>query len=299
MKLNRILLGILHRISPLFGDKTYLRWHYRLEMGKSLDLNNCRTMNEKIQWLKIYNRYPALTDMVDKIEAKKYVADLIGEEYVVPTLKIWNSPQDITQESINTLPDKFVIKTNHSGGNTGVIICKDRSKLNVESVRRKMAASLKTDIYTTFREWPYKNVNKRIFAEKYLGDNLTDYKFYCFNGKVDAVMLCVDRQKDGHAKFYFFDRQWKLRRYNKAGKAAPEDFTLPKPEEMDRMFEIAEKLSDGHPLVRVDLYNVDGKIYFGELTFSPASGFDANRLPEADIYFGDLIDLSLARHQVD
>ena len=293
----RILNGLLRRLSPLFDDKTYLRLKYRFEMGKSLDFSNCQTMNEKLQWLKINNRYDRLTDIVDKIKVKDIISKSIGGDYVIPTLKVWKTPYEITHDEIAKLPESFVIETNHSGGNTGVIICKDKSTLNLAALQKKMRTSLKSDIYKVYREWPYKNVEKRIFAEQYLGDNLVDYKFYCFNGEVDSVMLCIGRQGNEKTKFYFFDRNWKLCRYNKAGKAAPDDFTLPKPDGMDEMFDLAAKLSKGYPFVRVDLYNINGKIYFGELTFFPASGLDPNRLPETDLYFGNKIDLNIARNE--
>ena len=276
------------------NDQLYLKIIYLLRMRKSLNFSNCRTMNEKLQWLKINNRYDTLTTLVDKIEVKKQVEKIIGVQYIIPTLKIWNSPDDIKETDINALPKSFVVKTNHSGGNTGVVICRDKSILNLRLLKHKMLNSLKTDIHKMFREWPYKNVKKRIFAEEYLGMDLTDYKFYCFNGEVDSVLVCLDRQKDGKTKFYFFDKDWNLCRYNKAGKDAPDDFTVTKPQNIDEMFELASKLSIGHPFVRVDLYNVNGKIYFGELTFYPASGLDSNRLPETDLYFGKKIDLSLA-----
>ena len=186
-----------------------------------------------------------------------------------------------------------MLKTNHSGGNTGVILCKDKNSFATQEALVRLKKSLRSNIYKLYREWPYKDVCKRVFAEELLEDEegINDYKFYCFDGHVDSVLVCVDRQI-GQPKFYFFDENWKLRRYNKRGKEAPEDFTLPKPLNVDRMFEIARMLSKGIPFVRVDLYNVKGKIYFGELTFFPASGFDANRLPEADLYFGGLIRIT-------
>lgn len=280
-----------HGLRSVIGDKAFLKARYRLEMGKKLDLSHPVTMNEKLQWLKLNNRYDEMTLMVDKIKVKDLVAARIGKEYIIPTLAVWDRPEDI---SLKDLPDRFVIKTNHSGGNTGVIVCSDKRRADLDAIRARMARSLKSDdIYKSYGEWPYKNVERKIFAEMNLGESPVDYKFYCFNGKADSVMLCTERST-GHPKFYFFDKDWNLRRYNKRGKEAPEGFTLPKPEGMDKMFEIAAKLSEGIPFVRVDLYNVDGKIYFGELTFFPASGFDANRLPETDIYFGNMIDLSLA-----
>lgn len=297
MNIKNILVGLISRLAPIINsDKLFLRLRYCAEMGDKLDFDNCRTMNEKLQWLKINNRYPELTDCVDKIKVKKKVAEKIGAEYIVPTLKIWETAEELTANEIASLPDKFVIKTNHSGGNSGVVICNDKSRLDIKSTRDKMRRSLHSDIYRHYREWPYKNVERKIFAEKYLGDNITDYKFFCFNGYVDCVMLCLDRDS-GDTKFYFFDQDWNLKRLNVRGKNAPEGFTLPKPEGMDEMFRIAGILSEGFPYVRVDLYNVAGKIYFGELTFYPASGFDANLLSETDDYFGSLIDLKLARNE--
>jgi hypothetical protein len=256
-------------------------------MGKPLHLDCPETMNEKLQWLKLYNRQPEYTQMVDKISAKEYVAKLIGEKYIVPTLGVWNHFDEI---DFDRLPDRFVLKTNHSGGSLGVVICKDKAVFDNGIARKKLEKSLKQDISKTHVEWPYRNVERKIFAEEYLGDNLTDYKFYCFNGEADVVLNCIERST-GHPKFYFFDREWNLRRLNKRGKEAPEGFTLPKPEGMDEMFVIAGKLSEGLPFARIDLYNVEGKIFFGEITLFPDSGFDRNRLPEADLYFGEKIEL--------
>lgn len=287
--LRHVLLGILNHAYFLFPDKLFLQIKFYLEMGKKLNLRNPQTMNEKLQWLKLYNRKPEYTMMVDKILVKDYVSRLIGAEHVIPTIAVWNRPEEIEFES---LPDKFVLKTNHSGGNTGVILCKNKSDFSLQDAVLKLKKSLHSNIFPIYREWPYKNVHKRVFAEMLLEDEggIDDYKFYCFDGYVDSVLVCVDRQI-GQPKFYFFDENWKLKRYNKRGKEAPEDFALPKPQNLDKMFEIAHVLSKGIPFVRVDLYNVRGKIYFGELTFFPASGFDSNRLPEADMYFGRLIKL--------
>ena len=293
--MNRFLrkqwFRIVSRCLYIFGDTPlHLKLLYYLYMGKRLNLKNPKTLNEKMQWLKLYDRKPEYTCMVDKIKAKDYVTKKIGEEYVVPLLGVWDRPEDI---DFDILPDKFVLKTNHSGGNTGVVICKDKSKLNIQDTVVKMKRSLKSDVFKLLGEWVYKDVEKKVFAEQLLESStgeIDDYKFYCFDGYVDAVLVCVDRQI-GDAKFYFFDEKWKLKRYNKRGKEAPADFTLPKPKNLEKMFEIAKLLSKGIPHLRVDLYNVDGKIYFGETTFFTASGFDANRLPEADLYFGNLVKL--------
>lgn len=244
-------------------------------------------MNEKLQWLKLYNRKEEYRTLVDKVKVKDVVAKNVGSEYVVPLIGVWDSFDEI---DFDKLPDQFVLKTNHSGGNTGVVIVSDKSKFDKAEAKRKLESSLKDDVYKWFREWPYKGMEKKIFAEEYLGSDLVDYKFYCFDGYADCVLLCIDRQV-GSPKFYFFDKDWNLCRYNKRGKEAPEGFTLPKPEGIDKMFALASQMSKGMPFVRMDFFDVNGKIYFGEYTFFPASGYDNNRLPESDLYFGKKIDL--------
>lgn len=273
------------------SDEEYICRMFKAKMGYPLNLENPQTFNEKLQWLKLYDRKPIYTTMVDKYAAKEYVASIIGDEYIIPTLGIWDRFVDI---DFNTLPNQFVLKCTHDSG--GLVICKDKSKLDIAAARKKINKSLKTNYFYSGREWPYKDVKPRIIAEKYISDSmgsstLTDYKFYCFRGVADCVLVCFGRET-GNTRFYFFDKEWKLKRYNKQGKAAPEGFTVPKPECMDKMFQIAEMLAKDIPAVRVDLYQSCGHIYFGELTFYPASGFDPNRSPEADYYFGSLIDLS-------
>lgn len=280
-------------MSCILPDETYLKMRFKLKLGKPLDLENPQTMNEKLQWLKLHNRKPDYTMMADKYAVREYIAQKLGEEYLIPLLGVWDDPEEI---DFDALPDQFVLKCNHNSG-LGMCICKDKSKLNVDQVKRELKKGLQENYYLSGREWPYKNIKRRIIAEKYMTDSpdstdFTDYKFYCFNGYVDCVLGCYERNS-GTPKFYFFDRDWQLKRYNKRGKEAPDGFTMPKPEKMDKMFAIAEKLSKdvGVPFLRVDLYNSNGQIYFGELTFFPDSGFDANRLPEMDRYFGDLIKL--------
>lgn len=290
--IRKQLLRIVSRCSFMFNnnEELHLKILFYLHMGRKLDLKNPKTLNEKMQWLKLYDRRPEYKCMVNKITAKDYAVKMLGSEYVVPLLGVWDKPEDIDFDS---LPDKFVLKTNHSGGNTGVIVCKDKSKLNKKDAINKLNKSLKSDISVSLREWVYKGMKKQVFAEELLESStgeIDDYKFYCFDGYADAVLVCIDRQI-GEPKFYFFDENWQLKRYNKRGKEAPVDFTLPRPENLDEMFRIARLLSVGIPHLRVDLYNVDGKIYFGETTFFTASGFDANRLPEADLYFGNLTKL--------
>lgn len=276
------------------SDEKYLKIKYYLSLGKKLDLENPKTFNEKLQWLKLYDRKPEYTMMVDKYKVRDYIEEKLGKEYLIPLIGVWDNPDEI---DFDLLPDQFVLKCNHNSG-LGMYICKDKSKLtshDIKRIRENLARGLAEDYYLTGREWPYKDVPRKIIAEKYMTDSVdssdfTDYKFFCFNGYVDCVMVCLERSS-GNPKFYFFDKDWELKRLNLRGKNAPEGFTIAKPNLMDKMFEIATNLSEGLPFVRVDLYQSNDHIYFGEITFFPDSGFDANLLPETDKYFGDLIRL--------
>ena len=270
-------------------DSLDIRLLYLASMGKLPDLTSPKTFNEKLNWLKLCDRNPLYTTLVDKCAVKQWVVDKIGEQYVIPTLGVWNKFDDI---DFDKLPNQFVLKCTHDSGS--YVICKDKAKLDKRAARKKLTTALKRNFYYVGREYPYKNVPPRIIAEKYIEDRngvFVDYKFSCFNGYVDCVMVCLDRHIND-VKFYFLDKDWNLKRLNVRGKNAPEGFTISKPSCMDEMFEIAAKLSKDIPFVRVDLFECDGKVYFGEMTFYPDSGFDANLLPETDEYFGSLIDLT-------
>ena len=274
-----------------WDDERYIKKYFECTMGKRLDLENPKTFNEKLQWLKLHDRNPEYVKMVDKYLAKEYVAGIIGKEYIIPTLGVWDRAEDIDFEE---LPNKFVLKCNHNSG-LGMCICKDKSKLDIPRTRALLNKGLAQNYYLHGREWPYKDVKRRIIAEQYMEDNpdskeLTDYKFYCFNGVVDSVMVCCDRQS-GDTKFYFFDKEWCLKRYNVRGINAPPNFTFPKPNNIDEMFLIAKKLSKGLPFARVDLYSINQRTYFGEITFYPQSGYDKNLLTATDILWGNMINL--------
>jgi len=289
-----LAVSVVEELHWMFREPDYLRILYLLKMGRKLHLKHPRDYQEKLQWLKLYNHDPKYTRMVDKITAKEYAAEVIGEQYIIPTLGVW---KHFDQIDFDSLPDQFVLKTNHSGGNTGVIVCTDKSKLNKREAKIKLEESLKHSVYPKKREWPYKNVKAMIMAEQYMSDDtefnkggLSDYKFTCFNGTADNVMVCTERAS-GETKFYFFDRDWILMPLNVRGKNTDSNFKLPKPDCMDEMFEIAGELSKGVPFLRVDLYCIGNRPYFGETTFFPASGFDPNILPETEKYFGDKIIL--------
>lgn len=270
-------------------DETYVKLYYRVHVKRKLDLNKPKTLNEKINWLKFNDRNPFYAVVVDKYANRNYVAKLIGEEYLVPLLGVWDHFDDIDFEK---LPDKFVLKCNHDSG--GLVICTDKRNLDKAAAKKKIEESLKCKFYLIGREWQYKNVKPKIICEKLIGDGKVppaDYKFMCFHGKPDNVMVCYGRET-GTPKYYFFDMEWNLkRRYNGWGMKAPENFTLPKPENFDQMVRLAETLSKPYYFARIDLYNINGKIYFGEITLTPNSGFDADITYETDLLLGSKLHL--------
>ena len=277
-------------------DKLYLSLLYRLRMGSWIDWDNPKTFSEKIQCLKIRNREPEYTTMVDKYAVKKYVAELIGKQHIIPTLGVWDKVDDIDWE---VLPNQFVLKTTHGGGSCGVFICKNKSELDRQEVKRKMKRSLASDIYSEFREWPYKNIKKRIIAEKYmvpsdrLNDStydLSDYKFFCFNGEPQFCQVIRDRNSNETIDFY--DMEWIHQEFIGLNPVARNGLNpVARPNHLDEMQNICRKLSKGIPFVRVDLYVIDDKTYFGELTFFPASGFGVFSPKEWNVKLGDLLEL--------
>lgn len=270
-------------------DKLYLKLLFEAKMGKKLDLKNPQTYSEKLQWLKLYDRKPIYTKMVDKCEAKKYVAERIGEEYIIPTLGVWEKFDDIDFE---TLPDRFVLKCTHDSG--GLVICRDKSRLDLLAAREKIEKSLKTNYYWHCREWPYKDVKPRIIAETYMEDQetgeLRDYKFFCFDGMVKALFIATERASaTEETKFDFFDESYNHLPFTNGH---PNASQLPeKPVNFEKMKELAAKLSEGIPHLRVDFYEVNGKVYFGELTFSHWSGMMPFEPEEWDYKFGQWITL--------
>ncbi len=258
-------------------DKVFIKLLYRILMRKKLNLNNPISFQEKLQWLKIYDKNPDYHKMVDKVLVKDYVSSIIGCEYVIPLLGVWSKPEDINWDM---LPNRFVLKTNHSGGNTGVIICRDKNSFNRESAIRKLNFSLKDDVYRNSREWPYKDIEKKVFAEEFIDTksneiDLPDYKWYCFNGEPKYCQVIKDRTTN--ETIDFFDTDWKHQEFvglnPAAGPAAGPAAEEPaKPSNLIEQIKIAKELSKGIPFSRIDLYSVGDKIYFGEVTFYPLSG---------------------------
>ena len=273
------------------GDERFLRMIYYIKFHKPLNLKNPQTFNEKLQWLKLNDHRPEYIMMVDKYKVKSYVADIIGNKYVIPTLGVWDRPEDIDWDK---LPNQFVLKTNHDGGNYGVVVCKDKSVFDKKKAISRLQASLERNVYKFGREWPYKNVERKVFAEQYLEDNsssdLPDYKFFCFDGEVKALFIGTERQS-GDVKFDYFDADFNhldiVQHHPMSGR------TIPKPDNFEEMKEIASKLSKGIPHVRVDLYDVNGNVYFGEMTFFHHGGMFPFHPAHWDKDFGDWIKLPI------
>ena len=289
---QRSLYSLLIKASKFWPDSLYLRLRFKYEMGYKLNLKNPRTFSEKLQWLKIYNRKPEYTVMVDKYAAKDYVASKIGKEYIIPTIGVWDKVEDIDWDS---LPNQFVLKTTHGGGGGGVVVCKDKATLNKQDAITKLTRSLNSDIFWNFREWPYKNVPKRIIAEQYMtdgtSDDLLDYKFFCFDGEPKYCQVIRDRRSKETIDFY--DMDWNHMPFVGLNPVASNGLNpVAKPTHLNKMIEISKKLSEGIPFSRIDLYVINDKEYFGEITFYPASGMGHFTPDEWNFKIGEMVNLS-------
>lgn len=286
-----LLSKIIEILGFLFNDKLYLKLLFRIRMGYKLDLDNPKTFSEKIQWLKIYDRQPRYTSLVDKYLVKDIVAGIIGKEHIIPTIGVWDNSESIEWDK---LPKQFVLKTTHGGGNSGVVICKDKDLIDRPHVIDKLKKSLKQDIYKTFREWPYKKVRKRIIAEKYMeqedGSELVDYKFFCFHGSPEFLYVRHTDTDTKRKSLCFVTKDWKLASFRRKDDA-PVSELPPKPLLFAEMMEIAQKLSSDFSFVRVDLYTINKQVYFSELTFYPSSGMQPFEPIAWDKKLGDLLNL--------
>ena len=275
---NAICQIVLDYLSPLISDKLYLKLFHRLYLGYKLDLEHPKTYQEKLQWLKLYNRVPEYTIMADKVKAKEWVANKIGWEYIIPTIGVWNTPNEIDFEA---LPDKFVLKCNHNSG-LGMCICKDKSKLNIEDVKAELWKGVKQNYFLHAREWPYKDIPRRIFAEKFMTDgnnaDLTDYKFFCFGGA--PFMMYVSQDNAKNTTTDFFDMN-----YNRL------PIRMKEPDKFEEMKCLARILSKGIPHVRVDFYVINNCIYFGEMTFFHNAASTKVYPNEWNYKLGDMIKL--------
>ena len=287
-----LLMGVgrkaLRRLRPLLSDECYIRWYFLCKTGYPLHLDHPVTFNEKLQWLKFHDRNPRYSVMVDKYAVKEHVSSVIGPEYIIPTLSVFNRVEDI---DFDRLPDRFVLKCTHDSG--GVVLCKDKRSLDVPAAISKLRNGLSRNYYRYSMEYPYKEVVPRIIAEPFLtdgGEDLCDYKVHCFNGVPKLILVCRDRYADSGLTEDFFTEKWEhlpVRRPAHPNSEAP----IPRPNQLEKMLDLARRLAADIPFVRVDFYLSGERIYFGELTFFPASGMTPFEPKSYDELFGSWLDL--------
>lgn len=287
---RQLLDSIVIVLGRYMSDKLYLSLRYRIKMGRWINWKQPQDFTEKIQWLKVNDHNMDYVKMVDKDLVKNYVASIIGWDYIIPTIGRWNSIEEISWES---LPEQFVMKTTHGGGNGGVYICKNKFKVNKYEVFEKMKESLSQNIYQRYREWPYKEVTPRLIAEAYIESEstqeLSDYKFFCFNGTPKYCQVIRDRRKNETIDFY--DEYWNHMPFVGLNPKCKNGLNpVEKPSKLSEMIDICKKIAAGIPFCRVDLYYVNFKIYFGEITFYPGSGLGKFKPREWNKKLGNLID---------
>lgn len=279
---------ISRAISRILPDKLYLSIKFRSHMGYWMDWDNPQTFSEKLQWLKVYDRHPEYIKLVDKVAVKDYVSNIIGDQYIIPTLAVYDSVEDIDFDS---LPNQFVLKCTHDSG--GIVICRDKSFFDKNAAIKKLRKGLKRTYVIQNREYPYKNVPRRIIAEKYIkendGNEIKDYKFFCFNGRAEYCQVISNRSSKMAIDFY--DKNWIHQPFHEPKVFSFSNDIIERPANYSEMSSLAEILSHNHPFLRVDLYNVNGMIYFGELTFFPTSGLGGFDPQEWDMKLGRLIKL--------
>ena len=288
------LAGLVRKFWFVFkNDEMFLKLIYFLEMGHRLNLKCPMLFTEKIQWLKLYDRKPKYTLLVDKLSAKGIVSEIIGKEYIIPTIGSWVSFDEI---DFSSLPEKFVLKTNHGSGGGGVVICRDKMAFDFDAARKILDGGLRGNTYNKYREWPYKNVKSKIFAEQLLEiedekhTDISDYKFFCFNGEPKYCQVIQDRSSK--ETIDFFDMEWNHQDFIGLNPKAIHADTMPaRPKTLSKMIDIARKLSAGKSFARVDLYEVGSSCYFGEITLYPASGLGKFTPKSTDRLLGEMLQL--------
>lgn len=275
-------------LQHMLPDKMYLSLRYYVVFGRKLNWKNPQSFSEKLHWLKLYGYKDIYSSLVDKIVVKSIVSKKIGEKYIIPTLQTWDSAEAI---DFDRLPNEFVLKCNHNSGE--VFLCRDKSELDEDQVRKRIREMLKEDYFLRARETPYKYIMRKVFAEKLIGGgskkSLTDYKFYCFDGAVQIILVVQGRDDEGRS-FDYFDKKWTHLDACDVGEKNAE-VTPKKPMKLEEMIFISEELSMGIPHVRVDLYYEAGCVYFGELTFYDGGGFAVYNEDKWDYIFGQYLTL--------
>lgn len=289
MNFQRLKKSLLFRIAPYIkNDATYIKWRWKAYMDYPLNLDDPQSFNEKLQWIKLHDRQPLYSILVDKYEVKQYVVNIIGEEHIIPTLRVYNRVEDI---DFDELPEQFVLKCTHDSG--GIVICKDKSLLDRDAAIRKLQYGLKKNYYFQNREWPYKNVQPRIIAEQYMNNNgldLDDYKVHNFNGVPKVILVCSDRYKESGLTEDFYSCEWHHLDVSRPGLQQSKEIQE-KPVELDEILKLSMKLSKGIPFVRTDFYIINHKVYFGEMTFFPACGMKPFEPREWDYKLGSYLTL--------
>lgn len=283
------IIWISNIIKSLIPDRFYCSWKYKKYFGKKLNLNNPQTFNEKLQWLKLYDRNPLYTNLVDKYKVRKYIAQTIGEEYLIPLIGVWDKFEDI---DFSKLPNRFVLKCNHDSGS--VLICTDKNKFDIEEAKRKINKALRRNYYYVAREWPYKNVKPRIICEKFISDKdktPDDYKVLCFNGKAKLIGVNIDRFGNHCEDNY--DREWNKTTISKDFPMS--NFLYEKPKQFENMIQLSEKFASNMSHVRIDWFIVKDILYFGEITLYEAAGFDHFDNKEDDYLLGSWINLPMKK----
>lgn len=270
------------------SDISIIKKKFKKVFNREIDLDNPKTFNEKLQWLKLQDRNPLYTDLVDKYEVREYLSKKIGDKYLIPLIGVWDKFEEI---DFSKLPNQFVLKVTHDSG--GIVICNDKKNFDLKEAKRKIKISLKRNFYYFSQEWPYKNIKPRIICEKYMEDDskgeLKDYKFLCFNGEVKCSFVCLNRNLSSGLNVDFYDIDWNplpFERHYPRSKTK-----IPKPINYEKMLEISKKLSKDLPFVRVDFYEVNNKLYIGELTFYPGGGLEEFTPEKYDELLGNWLKL--------
>lgn len=289
---SKIRFGYLSKlgVTKYISDKAFVEKEYFLNTGEKLNLVHPQKFNEKLQWLKLYDHNPQYTIMVDKYRARQYIKDVIGDQYLIPLLGVWEKPDEI---EFDLLPNQFVLKCNHNSG-TGMCVCRDKNRIDISKIKRELRKGLREDYYSVHREWPYRDVQRQIIAEKYMvdegGEVLTDYKFFCFNGEPRVMYISNDGAENPRTDF--FDMEFN---HLPIIMKDPNSEQLPKkPQNFELMKELAEKLSEGIPFLRTDFYEINGNVYVGELTLYHNAGLSHIEPEEWSYKLGSYIDLSIA-----
>ncbi len=286
---STLAVMLVQKVFRYVPDKIWLQFKYFCAFSHFCDFRNPKTFNEKLQWLKLNNRDPKHTEYVDKYLMKRYITEKFGDGYVIPLLGVWDSVDKI---DFDILPEQFVLKTTHDCA--GLVICKDKSNLDVEMAKRTLTRAMKSDYYVRYREWPYKNVVPRIIAEAYMVDEsgveLKDYKVFCFNGEPYCIQVDFDRFVSHKKNLY--STEWQLLDFSFNYPAHPE-IVIDRPTNLDEMLRMARQIAKDEPFVRVDFYSIHGRTYVGEITFFPASGYGKFMPEKYDRILGDMIHLPI------